>query len=283
MKDAQPLSAGRPAIEFLEWITKANRKLNDRFFPKKQVRYVSRFRDMVSTLSQHADLVLHLGSGPKDLSFVLGPDARNVRLINLDLGLKDLQKNPGVLKVCADAEMLPIRANQVDAICSEHVFEHFAAPERVLAECLRILKPGGHLVVSGPNGRSYIALAARFTSMKWHNAVRYLKSNGGRNYVDGFPTFYRFSTPRAMRRLALSVGFSVDAIERFVGEPCYTTFLPVLHVLFIAYHLVLEGLRPLFGFHITSVAVFRKPSLTINNPDVQSLQVEQSCQIVDVT
>ena len=187
-------------MAFLEWVTGANRKLNDRFFPKSQVRYVSRFRDLASTLSRDASLVLHLGSGPKDLSLVLGANEQNVRVINLDLGLQDLQENPGALKVCADAQKLPVPANRLDAIYSEHVFEHFAAPERVLTECFRALKPGGHLVVSGPNGGSYVALAARLTSLRFHDKIRHLNSAGGRECVDGFYTFYRFSSPRTMRR-----------------------------------------------------------------------------------
>ena len=56
--------------------------------------------------------------------------------------------------------------------------------------------------------------------------------------------------PRSKRRLS---------IERFVGAPCYTGFLPLLHLGFIAYHLALERLKPIAGVHITSVAVFRKP------------------------
>lgn len=241
----------------LEWIRNLNRSLNDFFFPRSQVRYVGRFRDLASTLTRDAEVILHLGSGPKDLGATLGKGSENVKVINLDLGLQDLRKNPGTLRVCSDAEALPVAGNEVDAICSEHVFEHFAAPERVLAECFRILKPGGHLVVSGPNGRSYIALAARLTPLKFHDRIRHINI-GGSVCGDCFQTFYRFSNPGVMRDLAGRAGFKVISFERFVGEPCYTIFLPVLHLLFIAYHLILQGLSPLFGFHITAVAVFRK-------------------------
>ena len=246
-------------MALLEFITRTNRQLNDLFFPQKQVRYVHRFRDLASQLSEDAALVLHLGSGPKDLSPFPGGNGKRPGLINLDLGLRDLKMNPGAWRVCANAEKLPLPENQFDAICSEHVFEHFAAPRQVLAECFRILKPGGFLVVSGPNGGSYIALAARLTSMGFHNKVRRLNRGGRQESCDGFHTFYRFNTPRTMRRLARQSGFEVTAVERFVGEPCYTTFLPVLHLLFIAYHLALEKLRPWLGFHVTAVVVMRKP------------------------
>lgn len=246
-------------MALLELINRANRRLNGWFFPMEHVRYVHRFRELACDLSPDSALVLHLGSGPVDLSADLEKAGRRTALINLDLGLGDLQMNPGSLKVCADAVKLPFSENQFDAICSEHVFEHFAAPQLVLAECFRLLKPGGNLVVSGPNGRSYIALAARMTSLKFHDAVRHLNRRRNGESAGGFHTFYRFSTPRAIRRLGRRSGFEVKALERFVGEPCYTTFLPVLHLAFIAFHLVLEKLSPWLGFHITSVTVLRKP------------------------
>ncbi len=246
-------------MALLEKITRANRRLNDWAFPRERVRYVHRFRDLACKVSGGGALVLHLGSGPVDLGADLERRGKRETLINLDLGLQDLQKNPGARKVCADAGMLPFSEERFDAICSEHVFEHFAAPELVLAECFRVLKPGGNLVVSGPNGRSYIALAARVTALDFHDTIRHLNRGGTEKASEGFRTFYRFSTPRTIRRLARQSGFEVRAVERFVGEPCYTTFLPLLHLLFIAFHLLLEKLSPLLGFHITAVAVLRKP------------------------
>jgi hypothetical protein len=58
--------------------------------------------------------------------------------------------------------------------------------------------------------------------------------------------------------MARRTGFAVVSAQMFVGEPCYTTFLPVLHLLFVAYHKLLEKLNPIFNFHLTSVVVLRK-------------------------
>ncbi len=233
-----------------------NEKLNDVFFPRALPRYVDRFRDLTCQLSSGAEVVVHLGSGRVDLEPVLGKGHLPRRVLALDLSLEALRQNTSTLKVCGDAEALPLGSGSVDLIVAQHVFEHFPRPGLCLRECFRVLKREGKLVVSGPNGRSYVAAMARLTPLTFHRRVHLLNRDG-----DGevFTTFYRFNSPRTMRRLAAEAGLDVVSVEKFVGEPCYTNFLPLVHLVFIAYHLALEKLKPHFGFHITSVAVFRKP------------------------
>ncbi len=50
--------------------------------------------------------------------------------------------------VLADARALPWRAGSFDAVTSWNVFHHLADPERVFSEMLRVLKPGGKLVLA---------------------------------------------------------------------------------------------------------------------------------------
>lgn len=47
------------------------------------------------------------------------------------------------LDVVADARRLPFRDNSIDRISADSVIEHIAQSEQVLAECFRVLKPGG--------------------------------------------------------------------------------------------------------------------------------------------
>jgi ubiquinone/menaquinone biosynthesis C-methylase UbiE len=240
-------------------IREHNCRLNDRFFATASPRYVDRFRELADLLSRNAETVLHVGASTIDLQAHLKSEAVKPRVINLDLDLGALRENLGGLKVCGNAEALPFQASSVDLICAEHTFEHFPRPLACLQECYRVLRGGGRLVVSGPNGRSYIALMARLSPLSFHKLVRTLAQGTIGPHMEAFPTFYRFSTPGTILRLVRKAGFDIVGFETFVGAPCYTTFLPFLHWLFIGLHLFLEKLRPRSNFHITSVGVFQKP------------------------
>jgi SAM-dependent methyltransferase len=56
----------------------------------------------------------------------------------------------GALRVAADAARLPF-ATVFDAVVSFETVEHVADPEAFLAECVRVLRPGGRLLISTPN------------------------------------------------------------------------------------------------------------------------------------
>lgn len=256
---ARPMEKDRVGLSLISRVRAFNAKLNDLFFPPGTPSYVLRFRELAADLGARAEVALHLGAGSVNLESFVTSLASRPRLLTLDLSLEALRENTGSRRVCGDAEALPLPSRSVDLIVAEHVFEHFPRPEVCLRECHRVLKEGGRLVASGPNGLSYISLLARLTPLGFHRWVHRVASGNGKAQV--FPTLYRFSSPRVIHRLAAEAGFEITSLERFVGEPCYTGALPILHLAFVAYHLALEKLRPFFGFHITSVAVLRKPLL----------------------
>lgn len=53
--------------------------------------------------------------------------------------------------VTADAQVLPFRSSTFDTVTMHEVLEHVPDPERLLEECLRILRPSGRLIVVGPH------------------------------------------------------------------------------------------------------------------------------------
>jgi SAM-dependent methyltransferase len=92
-------------------------------------------------------VVLDLGAG--DLggayAFATRPVAeRRLRRIALDFCA-----GQGV-HVRADAHTIPMRDESVDAVLCVSVLEYVTSPQQVVAECMRVLKPGGVLYISAP-------------------------------------------------------------------------------------------------------------------------------------
>jgi SAM-dependent methyltransferase len=52
--------------------------------------------------------------------------------------------------IMAFAEALPMAEGSYDTVVLTEVLEHMAAPDKVLRECSRVLKPGGSIVASVP-------------------------------------------------------------------------------------------------------------------------------------
>lgn len=57
--------------------------------------------------------------------------------------------------LCANAECLPLASNSVDLITSFETIEHLSSPGRFLADCARVLRPDGVLIISTPNRSVY--------------------------------------------------------------------------------------------------------------------------------
>ena len=58
-----------------------------------------------------------------------------------------LYDHPNLTFCLSTTDQVPIEDDNVDAIISFDVFEHVAHPEKILAECYRILRPGGQMLI----------------------------------------------------------------------------------------------------------------------------------------
>jgi len=87
-------------------------------------------------------------------------------------------------------EPLPFPAGRVEAVYSSHLFEHldFHDGDRLLAECVRVLKPGGEFSIAVPNARIYLEAYVRGTSLPseyfgWGPAFHGTTAIDAANYV----------------------------------------------------------------------------------------------------
>lgn len=58
----------------------------------------------------------------------------------------------GAIDIIADAIQLPVREATVDFVLCTEVLEHVPNPIQVVAECGRVLKPGGKIILTAPLG-----------------------------------------------------------------------------------------------------------------------------------
>lgn len=204
--------------------------------------YLRCYRELVDDALRRPGYVLHLGSGDAaTLNRAQELSHPESTFICLDLDLQALRANPARLKVVADAAALPFKSGTIGAICSEHLLEHLSDPQGVFRESQRVLREGGRFIFAAPNGWSYIALVARIVPLRFRETLVQFATHGtNRHQHQHFPTYYRANSVVAVQRLALRSGLSVERLEGFVGEPRYTLALPVLHVLAIAWHKLLE-------------------------------------------
>ena len=104
----------------------------------------------------------------------------------LDAGAAKLPADAPVELHCADARELPLDDDSVDAIVCAFGLRNVPEVERALAECVRVLRPGGQLVVLDffhPEG-----WCARMLQGTWNRAV--LPLLGG--VITGSPGSYRY-------------------------------------------------------------------------------------------
>jgi ubiquinone/menaquinone biosynthesis C-methylase UbiE len=100
------------------------------------------------------DVVADLGAG---IGYFTFPVAREVReVIAIDMELKMLrvlserihkQRIPNVRLLLGEITDLPIADGLIDQVLAAFVYHEVSNHERLLRECARILRPGGHLTV----------------------------------------------------------------------------------------------------------------------------------------
>lgn len=97
--------------------------------------------------------VLDAGCGEGYGSAILATKAASVVGIDLERDVIDhaAERYPSVRFEAGDLSALPGPDGSFDAVVSFQVIEHLQSPRDFAAECARVLKPGGLLILSTPN------------------------------------------------------------------------------------------------------------------------------------
>lgn len=141
-----------------------------------------------------------------------------------------------VLLKVGDATRLDFSDGEFDKVLCSEVIEHIPAADKALSEMWRVLKPGGLLVLSTPNPKSWYGFERyivweRILRKKWNHPFDQWRSmrdltamiehagfkpttKAGACYVPGFLVTY-FGLPRFAQRLLLK---GVGGIEPFAAK-----------------------------------------------------------------
>jgi malonyl-CoA O-methyltransferase len=104
---------------------------------------------MAAAAAPGAGRVLDVGCGTGQLLSELGPGA--ARLVGVDLSPRmcaTAAAASGALVAAADAEALPLRSGAFDLVVSTSAFQWLERLGPALSECVRVLAPGGRLVLA---------------------------------------------------------------------------------------------------------------------------------------
>lgn len=98
--------------------------------------------------------MLDVGCGSGDMMKCLSPKEWQVEGCDFDEGAVKQCQRTGIDAKQGDIYEGNYASESFDVVTLNHVIEHLYRTEDVLKECLRILKPGGRLVMATPNGQS---------------------------------------------------------------------------------------------------------------------------------
>lgn len=96
----------------------------------------------------------------------------------LDFRLRLHQQLPGIQRVRGRLESLPYASESFDVVACVWVLQHVRDPGRVLAELVRVLRPGGSLIVSVPNSPQPV----KFVQERFHARLTERERRAGKQF-----------------------------------------------------------------------------------------------------
>jgi SAM-dependent methyltransferase len=114
---------------------------------------------------------------------------------------------------------LPFEEGKFDLVFSVYVIEHTTNPAIFLDECIRVLKPGGVLIILCPDYMGTSRMASQRAGFSAGNTSDKLKR---RKYLDALVTYYdnNFRIPSYCRKLlsviAAKSQFTLTSFQRFL-------------------------------------------------------------------
>jgi SAM-dependent methyltransferase len=163
--------------------------------------------------------VLDIGCGDGTAAATAAPLLSGHRLVGVDWSQDALTRARDRLSYTVRGELtgggLPFRSASADAVLFSEVVEHLVDPDAALDEIHRVLRPGGHLMLSTPNLAAWYNRALLLAGVQpvfSEVSLRAVHGRPGREVVGHL----RLYTARALREFVTASGFEV---VRLAGAP----------------------------------------------------------------
>ncbi len=152
-----------------------SKNVDSRKGARKLISYDDRFDEVVKELSNLIDNhegkvnMLDIGIGDGVYEKLMPKDLRDKAYITaVDISEKQLRRSKSVIDkgvaIDLDSSDLPFADNKFDLVIISELLEHVFNPDKVLRETIRVLKPGGYLLLTYPNaGAIQLRLALLLT------------------------------------------------------------------------------------------------------------------------
>ncbi|PAZ17227.1 SAM-dependent methyltransferase [Streptomyces sp. SA15] len=168
--------------------------------------------------------ILDIGCGDGTAAATAAPLLTGHRLIGVDWSQDALKRARTHLTYTIRGELsgdgLPFGTASADAVLFSEVIEHLVDPDAALDEIRRVLRPGGHLMLSTPNLAAWYNRALLLAGVQpvfSEVSLRAIHGRPGREVVGHL----RLYTARALREFVTAAGFDVVRLEGapFHGVP----------------------------------------------------------------
>ena len=154
--------------------------------------------------------ILEVGGGQGGLTALLYPRSQITNIdLNPEYAKVACNQQKQVSFICGDATNLPFENQSFDAVTMFDVLEHIPDHEKAASEALRVLRPGGFILISTPN----------------------------ENWRFPYYGFMKSICPSEAEVMAewghVRRGYTLDELKNLIGLPCqsYATFINPLTVL----------------------------------------------------
>jgi len=135
-----------------EWIKR--QRLDALLYPRLAFRGV--FTERINTSLRwigSGKKVLDIGAGDCSTSERIRLNGNDVTAFDFEEALSSATRYPGIKTVPGEAHKLPFDDGSFDVVFAGEIIEHYEDPETLLREWSRVLKNGGSLIITTPNGK----------------------------------------------------------------------------------------------------------------------------------